>query len=77
MDPAGVSRKLVRIPGWRGHFTMRVSWMSGNWSGCWAEDIALVVTVIVEVPEGVTMGGGVTIGGGVTEALPVLPQPAP
>ncbi len=51
--------------------------MSGNWSGCWAEDIALVVTVIVEVPDGVTMGGGVTIGGGVTEALPALPQPAP
>jgi len=44
--------------------------MGGNCSGCWVGDIALGVTVIVEVPDGVTMGGG-----GATEALP-LPQPA-
>ena len=37
--------------------------------------MALMVTMIVEVPEGVTMDGGVTGGGGVTSELP-LPQPA-
>ncbi len=46
-------------------------------SGWFEKDIAAGVIVIVEVPDGVTMGGGVTIGGGVTEALPALPQPAP
>ncbi len=51
--------------------------MAGTWRGFPEEDIAAGVIVIVEVPDGVTMGGGVTIGGGVTEALPVLPQPAP
>ncbi len=45
--------------------------MAGTWRGFPEEDIAAGVIVIVEVP------GGVTMGGGVTEALPVLPQPAP
>jgi hypothetical protein len=43
--------------------------MGGSWSGWPVEDMALGVTIIVEVPE------GVTIGGGTTEALPP-PQPA-
>lgn len=35
------------------------------------EDVALSEIVMVEVPEGVTIGGG----GGVTEALLLLPPP--
>jgi hypothetical protein len=54
-----------------GYFTVSVSWMGGSWRGLPVEDMALGVTVIVEVPDGVTIGGG----GGTTEALPP-PQPA-
>jgi hypothetical protein len=42
--------------------------MGGNWSGCCVEDIAVIVMVIVEVPEGVIWGGGVVVA--------LLPQPA-
>ena len=46
--------------------------MGCNCSGCPDEDIAAGVITIVEVPEGVTMGGGVTA------ALPAaLPAPQP
>ena len=44
--------------------------MGGNWSGCWVVEMAVMVMVMVEVPEGVTRGGGVVV-----TAL-VLPQPA-
>jgi hypothetical protein len=53
----------------QGYFTVSVSWMGWSWSGLPVEDMALGVTIIVEVPEGVMMGGG-TI-----EAVPP-PQPA-
>ena len=48
---------------------MRVSWIGGNWSGCWVGDMAVMVMMMVEVP------GGVTIGGGVVITALVLPQP--
>src|SRR5690242_20076314 len=44
--------------------------MGCSWSGWPVEDVALGETVMVEVPEGVTMGGG-----GVIDALPP-PHPA-
>src|SRR5690348_13782873 len=44
--------------------------MGCSWSGWPVEDVALRETVMVEVPEGVTMGGG-----GVIDALPP-PHPA-
>jgi hypothetical protein len=53
----------------RAHFTVSVSWMGCNCSGCPEEDIAVSVMVIVEVPEGVMMGGGVVV-------TLLLPQPA-
>ncbi len=42
--------------------------MGGNWRGCCVADMALRLTVTVEVPEGVTRGSGVVV-----TAL-VLPQ---
>ena len=42
--------------------------MGCSCNGCWVGDMALMVMMMVDVPEGVTIGGG-----GVT-ALP-LPQP--
>lgn len=48
--------------------------MGCNCNGCPVRDVALMVIVIVEVPEGVMMGGGVvtTLGDGV---VMLLPQP--
>lgn len=48
--------------------------MGCNCNGCPVRDVALMVMVIVEVPEGVMMGGGVvtTLGDGV---VMLLPQP--
>ena len=45
--------------------------MGGNWRGCCVGDMALMLMVMVEVPEGVTVGGGVVV-----VTLAALPQPA-
>jgi len=45
--------------------------MGGNWSGCCVGDMALMLMVMLEVLEGVTVGGGVVV---ITPAE--LPQPA-
>jgi len=55
--------------GLNSYFTVRVSWMGWSWSGLPVEDMALGVTVIVEVPEGVMTGGGIRL-------MPPPPQPA-
>lgn len=46
--------------------------MGCNWSGWPDEELAESEIVMVEVPEGVTIGGG----GGVMDTLPPPPQPA-
>src|SRR5260370_41613043 len=48
--------------------------MGGNCKACPVEDIALAVSVIVEVPDGVTTCGG---GGGGATAAVLAPAPQP
>jgi len=55
------------------HLTVSVSGIVCNCNGCPDDETADGVIVIVEVPEGVTMGGGVMEA---LPTLPVLPQPA-
>lgn len=56
------------------HFTVRVSRMGCNCNGWPVRDIALMVMVIVEVPEGVITTDG---GAGATLVLALLPLPHP
>lgn len=63
--------RLPFVPqGKPGYLTVRVSWMGCSWSGCPVEELAVREIVMVEVPEGVTIGGG----GAVMDAAPP-PQP--
>ena len=66
----------MNLPANRGcrYLTVSVSGMGWSWSGIPDNDVAGVVSVIVEVPDGVTTDGGVE-GDGVTVELAV-PQPA-
>jgi hypothetical protein len=56
--------------GWLRHFTVSVRRMGCNCSGCCVRDVAVMVMVIVEVPEGVMMLGSGAV------ATVLLPQPA-
>src|SRR5882762_2110689 len=65
--PRGIPSGKYRTPVFalRRYFTISVSRRVGSWRGFPEEDMTFMVTVIVEVPDGV-MTGGVARGAGAT-----------